>query len=149
MSVRAKVSLITGGWLRLAPTEENMDKEIINEVLKRLDTIGEKIGVGADYFWPKFVKQELIEAWVSLGSLIFFGVLFFLVAYYAGKFWDQDHQNRDRYSICRESHEPLWISSIVVLGIGFIVSTVAFFCEFFDVFNPEYWALKSLFTTIK
>jgi len=129
-----------------------MDKDVLNntdllkEVLKHLDALGEKMGVGANYFWPKFIKQEFIEAWVSLGSLIFFGVLFFLTTYYTSKLWNPKGEG---YSIYAEDHEPIWIAALVIWGIGLFAAMIAFFTQFFDIFNPEYWALQSLFNTIK
>ena len=128
-----------------------MDKELMNEVLKRLDMIGEKLGYGANYFWPKFIRQEYIDGWVSVVLLLVFAALFVGVLYYTVRHWKPKNEDGTTpiYSIYGNNHEGFWIFITTILFIILSYTGVNFLSKFFDIFNPEYWALKSLIETFK
>lgn len=140
-----------------------MNEENLQVILAYLDKIASKLGIGIQQVWPWFIKQQYVDAFVSLG--------FFLTAIIAAvtcllltlKLWRKDTKyNKNThlysegestkktenqiyaYSIYHQGHELGWIWAnaiclIILLGTTFILSA-----QFFDILNPEYSAFKDI-----
>lgn len=117
-----------------------MNQETIESILQYLDKVSAKLGVGVDYLWPLFVKQQYIEAYFGLALLLGFVCVCVILLIFTLKYWDPE----SGYSIYGSDHEVLWtfvwgISVILMFGSG-----IKFLMEFIDIFNPEYAAFKAL-----
>ena len=105
-----------------------------------LDKIGDKLGLTAQQIWPWFIRQQYIEAVVSLAAVILDTSVFIFVLRFICNHWRPD----SGYSIYKEDHEALWIIGLFFLGVGIPVAHLCFWTEFFDIFNVEYAALKDI-----
>ena len=132
-----------------------MEKEL-QIVLAYLDKIAEKLNIGIDQVWPWFIRQQYIDAMVSCISFVIIFCLFSVSMYLSAKYWRKDWIRYDKegnivkgYSIYHSVYEGLYIIFNGVLAIFLVLAAICFFCEFFDIFNANYWAFIDILDTIK
>lgn len=116
-----------------------MNSEQMDKILSYLDKVGEKIGATGQQIWPWLVKQQYIDAFTSLFFLIVFGMMF----------WFSYNKFINIKWVNGEPEEWGVFVFFVISCIGLFVSFVCFLVNFFDIFNPEYWALMDLLNKIR
>jgi len=118
-----------------------MAEQQFDELIKRLDVIADKVGQGAEHFWPLVVKQVYINFWVGLGSLLLMLTLACISGLIARRI---SINNRD---------EDIVVCYLVAAGFFGIIAGVlllGFLCIWLpSVLNPEYAALVSLLENVK
>lgn len=123
------------------PTER-----VIDEVLTRLDAVAEKIGEGADYFWPVLVRQQYVEATFALVfALVMLGLAFLIPA------WARSINGRGNWGDGTGAPSGECVGFIVLLFgflgcLGWFLTYVLHFGAFF---NPEFYALQDLLAMLK
>lgn len=141
-----------------------MTNEQFSTLLEYLDKLGAKLGVGVNEIWPWFIKQQYVDAFVSLGFFLITTIIATTCLLTTLKLWRKENKyNRNMYyydddgerikrtedqvcaySIYHQGHELTWVWAnvaclIILLGAGLI-----FYAQFFDIFNPEYSAFKDI-----
>lgn len=114
-----------------------MDQESINLIIQYLDKVGEKIGVAGNQVWPWLIRQQYVESIGSIICFLFFSIIFFILLYNTLKTENFLERNED-------AKDGTLLAFLIVSAIGFFISLIFFVTESFDIFNPEYWALKDL-----
>lgn len=114
----------------------------MNELLKRLDLIGEKLGEGVGFVWEISLMQAF---WVNGVFTVIFSVSLALVAYGAYRLTRHLHE-RSTDDDC--SDEFPYLLGMLGTGIGFIVavvgSTANLYAGIVHMINPQYYALMDL-----
>lgn len=124
-----------------------MNEQQIEMITNYLDKIGEKIGQGTNTIWPWMVKQQYVHAFVYLSSCIIFGVITsWLYRKWVNQWADEWTCDDNPCNVFRRS---VGAFASTLVWIGLIVAIIGFFTEFFDIFNPEYWALKDLLKMVQ
>lgn len=111
-----------------------MKEELAVKVSEVIDVISAKLGVGVEYFWPIFVRQQSLRAIIAIVGFVFSCVLLSCSAYL---FYWADKKGRE---------------GIVFISIVFGVISLIAFCglgveaimSFPRILNPEYYALQSI-----
>ena len=129
--------------LESATNTVNPNLVYVGEKVDSLFTaLSAKIGVASDHFWPIFVKQQQIEGITPLVFMTIGILLSFILFKLANKMRKADISNDECYM-------PLYIISIVIVGI----SVMWFFIGGSDcvgkIINPEYSALKEISNLFK
>jgi hypothetical protein len=131
-----------------------MDKYAIDECLKRLDLLSEKLGLGASKIFPWFVRQVYIDC-ISLWLLFLMSiVLCYTMTNYAILHWhptkrmDCDmrvsYLNKGNYDIIEADHELLWMLILIIPFTTFIISLVLIIKDGFAFLNPGYFAMNKI-----
>jgi hypothetical protein len=121
-------------------------KEVIEQFGTKLDSyiqvLAEKLGVAAEYVYPLFVKQQVIEG-VWFFSVIIFVIILSLISFVigirAGKKVNFEDGGHYAFSI--------------IGGIVFLTSLFTFCLtggeNFSKIMNPEYAAIKEIVRMVK
>ena len=113
-----------------------MDTETINLITSYLDKLGEKIGIGANYLWPLLVRQQYVDAYVSIVLFVMAAASLSFCFHRGIPLWDSNGRG--------EAKGVLYGLLCVLLGVSLFVAFLFVLREAFHIFNPEYWALKDL-----
>jgi hypothetical protein len=120
--------------------------EVVSVVVQKLDALAEGLGTTAKYLWKITVKQAYVMAVTNLSYCIFLAG--FVIGYvkfikYACK--GELYSGRD----C----EGVWVLTIVcgvaIAILTAVCATVAVPEAITCVFNPEYWAFKTVLEGIR
>ncbi len=131
-----------------------MDKEVANEVLKRLDLLAEKLGIGVQQIFPLYVRQAYINSILAWVFIIVTTVTTYLVVSYAMNHYDYNPSGeggkrpKNPYSIKQEGHEGVWNTIVCACIVLLFVSIIVLLWTGFDWLNPHYWAFKDVLTII-
>ncbi len=109
--------------------------EITEKVELAITTISDKIGIGADKFYPIITQQKYIEGWIYL----VLSVPLFLVASFL--LWSGIK------NIKTNAEAENW--AIVFSIIFYIAFIVVFGTNIMRVINPEYYAFKEITSLLK
>lgn len=112
-----------------------------DEIFKRLDAIGEKLGVAATHLYAVYVHQSVVE---GIANMIVTGIALLVLAvavwlFRRGMNIPKDYDNR-----CTDEAKTFMILSSIGAFIalwfvcGYFVSGVQY------LMNPEYWAIHRL-----
>lgn len=118
-----------------------MNNEQLDKILEYLDKIGEKIGTTSKEIWPLLVKQQYIDAYVTLVFFVL-AIISFIITF--NKFMKTNHS--------KWSYEPKEVATnvfFVASCLFLFISSVTFLMEFFDIFNVQYWALMDLLNKVR
>jgi hypothetical protein len=132
-----------------------MKEDITKEVLNRVDIIGDKIavilkvladklGTSTEYFWPIFVKQQVIEGITSMGVWFIALVVGIAISLLLFKIYKKD-SIQNNYS----DWLPPAIIVSVITGFILIIFLIALSYGLPLVLNPEYYALKDILDMVK
>lgn len=121
-----------------------MNEKQIEMITDYLDKIGEKLGVGANTIWPWLVKQQYVSA---IMSIILFG-LFWGAGVWICKMWNSKWTKYYKTNDVDALH-VVHVFFTIGVTIGMMFSLGAFLAEFFDIFNPQYWALRDLLQIVR
>jgi nitrate reductase gamma subunit len=118
-----------------------MNDEKIASLIEKLAT---KLGTTAEYLWGVLIKQAAISATVDIlfASIIITGIVFYTK-------WLFKRTNDPDYDI--DDHDGAIALGIVGGVLSLIGIIILLFCIqniFTGYFNPEYWALKTVFDAI-
>lgn len=125
-----------------------MNTESVEMILNSLEKVGQKLGLTADYLWPALIRQQYIDSVFSALILILSIVALAKGISFATKHWHPD-SDKKTYSIYKNDHEGFWIGALIVLGVFSIIGFIWFCCDFQDIFNPTYGALKDITSMLK
>lgn len=111
-----------------------MNEQILERVDAAISAVAEKLGQGADHFWPILVKQQVVEGAIGLTLICLFLLTFpplFLTGIFRG--WiDDDMTPRGAATVAS--------GMTTVFGMIFVLATVTDAVT--KITNPEYHALK-------
>lgn len=107
-----------------------------DEILKRLDTLADKLGTTAQYLFGLYVKQAHVQVVLTTT----YGILA-LVCILAAYFTFIKGLRIDRH----KDGGPWFVGSVVMGILGFIL-LIAFTCNdlYTPMMNPQYWAFKEI-----
>jgi len=118
---------------------------------KLLEQLAQKLGTTSEYLWKVLLKQAPIDATVNLIQItliMLFGLMLYKIHRKLMK-KDEGEYGETGYSKYEEM-------ATIPMIIGGIVFVIIFICAFFcmgDVvngyFNPEYWALNKVLSSLK
>lgn len=124
-------------------------EQIDPELLKRLDAIAAKMGVGAGEAWRIFIHQAYIEAW-SWVPFILAWVMCCGVALYGASAFRKAGAKRmaDGYSDCNDYTCSAWACrGVAVIFFVAVMSCVSSMMML--ALNPEAYALRELLFRLK
>lgn len=128
--------------------EDKMDEKQIDMITNYLDKIGEKIGVGANTIWPWLVKQQYVHAIMStIWLCLFWGIGLWICKMWSDKWVVHYKENKDIPAL--HALHVMRVIFTIIFSIGMMFSVSFFMHEFFDIFNPQYWALKDLLNMVR
>ena len=123
-----------------------MEKEI-QMVTDYLDKIAIKLGIGVEQIWPWFVKQVYIDAIVSSALMLTVVPITLWCCIFTAKHWNP--RGEAVYSIYDKNHEPIWVTILTILTLLSFGVIAGFLILFPNIFNADYWAFKSLMSSIR
>jgi hypothetical protein len=119
---------------------------------KLLEQLAAKLGTTSEYLWGVLLKQAPISATITLFQTL--GVVIFGIALWRIHVRLMKKNKEDRYAEC--GYEKYDMGAVIPMVVGFIVFAilvVACLCSVESVangyFNPEYWALKEILSSLK
>jgi len=126
-----------------------------NQTSELLNQLATKLGTTTQYLWSVLLKQAPISALTTLMYLVIIIVGGFIL-YGANKRFSKQHKDTtrdyERTTCDYEEHEHLG----VVMVISLIIWAIAFLVVFLSLsdiingfFNPEYWALHQILSSVK
>jgi ABC-type uncharacterized transport system permease subunit len=123
--------------------EEQMG-DVKQELFKRLDIIGERLGVAANHLWAVLVRQGfatgIADAIVAVATLILA-----LVAMKLARKWFGKAETETKLDFLFGCSIVAWI----VAGILLIVCFTYTYDAALELVNPEYYALKTILEALK
>lgn len=118
------------------------------QTAKLVEQLAQKLGTTADYLWSVLLKQAPISA---LTDLIYF-VLISIGGYFLLKvhknFSKEDEYGDSKY-YDNDDLAPIMITIAFIWAILFIVSFFGIGNVINGLFNPEYWALDEILSSLK
>jgi hypothetical protein len=131
-----------------------MDKYAIDECLKRLDLLSEKLGLGATKIFPWFVRQVYIDCITLWLLFISSAILCYTLANYAIRHWHPtkrmgcdarvDFLNKGNYDIIEAGHETIWTLSLITSFAVGVATLILIARDGFAFLNPGYFAMKNV-----
>ena len=125
-----------------------MDNVLIGKAVEVLDVLQAKIGEGTNYFWPIFVKQQIVEGWVGVISFLILLVLFISIFY-------SFITSLKKY-LKGGNNDYIEVKMFASGGIGFVLGFFVLFTateklsdSVYKLTNPEYMAAKTILHNIK
>jgi hypothetical protein len=127
--------------------------DVSQEVLKRVDTVGQKIdsifttlatklGVATDYFWPLFVKQQVVSGAIQLTAGLLLCGLWALAAYKLSKWAAKKPDDLD-------THGALFVAILALTVFAGIIFVVFVTPGLQQIFVPEVYALQQVIEMVK
>lgn len=119
---------------------------------KLIEQLAQKLGTTSEYLWKVLLKQAPIDATINLIQItliVLFGWMLYKIHRKLMVKKDYDGYNETGYS----HYEELAGIPMVIGGIVFAIMFICAFCCIGDVvngyFNPEYWALNKVMSSLK
>ena len=121
------------------------------QTLKLIEGLAQKLGTTSEYLWGILIKQALVDSVIRIGYILFLiccGLVLWkvhkkLLEKPAGDSYDTYYE--------QGNHTPALI--MVIMGIVWLICSVvalSFICKIFTGFyNPEYFALDKILSSIK
>jgi len=103
-----------------------------------LQGIADKLGMGADYFWPALMKQQFYDGMFDLIATILLSSIIFYLCRRIKKMGEQDFGGVD----------TIIAFKIMIVGLSLFI-LVGCHEAFTHLINPEYAALEDLFKMIR
>lgn len=123
-----------------------MDANLTNEVLKRIDALAAKLGTTGEYLWTVLVRQARVEAIQNIVTVILSAIVI-AVSIAVLKWGIRREVENDWWG------EPGNITAIIASVTLAIVCTVIIIQLSNAIptllMNPEYWALKQVLEAMK
>ena len=118
-------------------------------VTKLLETLAQKLGTTSEYLWRALLKQAPIAATTTLIQITLI-MLFGWSLYKIHKRLMKKDANGDTLYY---DHEELAVIPMVMGAFIFGIMFICAFCSIDDVingyFNPEYWALRDILSSVE
>jgi len=112
------------------------------EIFKRLDALGEKLGVAAGHIWQVLVRQSIVEGIASL-VLAVLGIIGLIVAIKVIIWSQKTGEAKADANGDWPAHSLFWFCASL---IGIVVSTISICINVYGCVtrlgNPEYFALE-------
>ena len=120
---------------------------------KFLEQLAAKLGTTTEYLWGVLLKQAHISATISLIQTLFV-ILFGIALYNVHKRLLKKDDEKARYSeTAYEKYEEGAVIPMIIGLIIFIILCILCFCCIDNIingyFNPEYWALDKVISSVK
>jgi len=115
------------------------------ELLKRLDSLAEKLGTTGAYLWQVLVRQGRVEGIADLVTAGLLGIIIFCL-YKTIQLFHRKAEAEDTFD------DFGWIVGQIIAGISLVLATVflcvALYNGILEIANPEYYALHEVLQTI-
>lgn len=128
--------------LRHAVTQA-ADSSLRAQVFSRLDLLGQKLGVAAEYLWRVLVRQAYAEAGMNIANFVIAGLVAWFVWSHFFKAWERMRGSKslgddfvDGGPVIAWGVGAVAVTIWFVVGIGDGVTAVGY------LMNPEYFALQ-------
>jgi len=124
----------------------------MNDTTTRLiQSLADKLGTTAEKLWSVLIAQAPIDATISLFQIFIFGVLW-VVMYKLNKKFHQpipdDNYNDNLYDKYGPAIGIPMILGVMVLSALTLVGFFYLDMIFAGFFNPEYWALRTVLSSL-
>lgn len=121
-------------------------KEVVEQFGAKLDSyiqvLAEKLGVAAEYVYPLFVKQQVIEGIWFFSALFFFFAISSFAIYYGMKEGAKQKWKDGPYLISL-------VPGIIIFALCLIGMAMGGSESLTKIINPEYAAIKELVRMVK
>lgn len=126
-----------------------MNPENIALITQYLDKIGEKLGLTAGHLWPVFVRQQIVEFYVSIFCVFLCAVVFFPLVIYTVRNWNRSDSSSNSSIEDGGAWQAILVVSTAFVGV-FLLASVAVSINSLSAFlNPEYGAMEDLMRMLK
>ena len=108
--------------------------EVSQEVLSRLDSLAERLGVTIEYLWGILVKQGTVQGVYGIVGILAASTCFFLVYKLIRSDWEfegKDWDTKEQLQIAKG------VSGLILIIFGVILGLNGYF-------NPEFYAFKQI-----
>ena len=116
---------------------------------KLLEQLAKKMGTTTEYLWRVLLKQAPIDATVTLLQFIAIVLFGYAIWRVHKKLLSEDKDGDTGYYKYEEAAAIPMIIATIVFAIMFLIC----FCCLGDIvngyFNPEYWALQKVLSSVK
>lgn len=124
------------------------------QTLKLIDSLSQKLGTTSEYLWGILIKQARIDSIIGIGYIILVaGIGYGLWNVHTKLLKKIPSQNEYEYSSnSYDKYDTVPVIMIIVAIIWFVLAIIGF-CYIGNVFtgfyNPEYWALDKILSSLK
>jgi len=115
----------------------NASVDIGNNTKELLQQLADKVGLTAEQVWPWYLKQQIIDAWVSIGWASFWVIISLANLLISRYFFKNDSENAG--VLCIICFFVAFVLTIVVFGVNSPID---------HLLNPEYHAMQALVADI-
>lgn len=116
-----------------------MDKDTLQELLKRFDALTSKLGEAGGHVWSWYVRQQVINGWLNLGEAGL-ALVIAIIAIAASVFCFRKAREDD----FENGYAPATVACVVISIVAALVVIFATESAVQYILNPEYYALQSL-----
>lgn len=128
-----------------------IDVDMQAELLKRLDALSAKLGMGASKIWEFTVHQAYVEGCIDIVVLLcwyfLIGLPLALIGLHAYRQWKTSNETLSY-------RDPDWFIGMILFGGGgltvFSVASSSYISNILTCFlNPQYWAFQHILSQLK
>jgi len=124
-----------------------MDEATVNNISDKLQqafsALAEQLGVATDYFWPLFVKQQVVEGIVA--TALYFALVLFVGVCIILAWKIKDKLNEQEGGIGNVVFGLVLLFSFAI----FAANSNALVEAITKIFNPEYHAIQEVMKMVK
>ena len=134
-------------------------KQIPQEVLQRLDALAAKLGIGAEYLFDLFVRQQYLDFYyaliIMLVGLMILGPLSFvsIKIYQKQENWFlKEEKIRWRFDDLKNTQQifhVIRIAFIILSGIMLVGGFIGTIVNSYDLTNPQLFAFNEMIKQLK
>lgn len=119
-----------------------MTENLPQNVEKALQILAERFGTTVEHLWTVAVRQTYVDAATSILLILVVSVASYFALRWCKKAFEEDDSSMG------EKRMFAWIIACIVLAIlaGVVLSNIG---KLLQVFNPEFYAVKLLLSTLK
>lgn len=119
-----------------------MTENLPQNVEKTLQILADRFGTTVEHLWAVAVRQTYVDA--ATGILLILAVS--AGAYFALKWCKKTFEEDDSYMGEKRMFASIIACGVLVILVGVVLSNIG---NLLQVFNPEFYAVKLLLSTLK